>query len=260
LREATVFTGTETSPCEVECDECAVRKRYVHDPYLGQLVGTWHYAFFGMKQRGSRRGVVYTMQPRFVPASKDGKPSAPPPPTAEELGPWIVKHVGDWVVLHVDGAQAYPAIMAEVLKNAENVYLDSVDHSSYQFTRFHRHTVPGRAYPQSRIRVTAGTQLIEQFWNQLKHHAIPEEAPVWLPLLEQHALALLWRSYADGDPVEDLGEAMQSYMKASEYVVKTLKQTAEDAELQAALNAWLLPADSTPDAVEDEDEFDGGPA
>eukprot|EP00972_Heterocapsa_arctica_P094559 13945191-Heterocapsa_arctica.AAC.1 len=55
-----------------------------------------------MRVRGSRRGVVYQMAPRFVAAGPDGKPGPPPPPTAEELGPWVRKHVGDWVVHLLD--------------------------------------------------------------------------------------------------------------------------------------------------------------
>ena len=66
LREATVFEGTEEKPCEVEVDEAVAKRRYVKDPYCGMLVGTWHYSFFAMKQRGSRRGVVYAMRPRYA--------------------------------------------------------------------------------------------------------------------------------------------------------------------------------------------------
>ena len=232
LRDNTLFEGTPDNPCEVEVDECAVKKKYVRDPYLGQIVGTWHYCVFAMK-------------PRFVEASASGKPSPPRPPSEEELGPWIARRLGQWCVVHADGAQAYPAIIAEILKATNNVYLDQVDHSGYQFTRFHRHTVRGQVYPHSRIRVTAGTNFVEGWWDQLKHNCIPEEIGPCVPVLEQYVLGLLWRTFSSGDPTEDLGSAVQCFMKRVDFHICTLReelQEQDDQELQDALLAWFLPA------------------
>ena len=183
------------------------------------------------------------MRPRFVKAS-DGKPGPPPPPEAAELGPWIAKHLGPWCVVHADGAQAHPAIIAEILKATPNVFLDQVDHSGFQFTRFARHIVQGQVYPHSRIRVTAGTNFVEQWWDQLKHHCIPEEIRPSLPVLEQHVLCLLWRTFASGDPAEDLGSAIQCFMRRVGFNVRTLReelQEDEDQALQDASLAWFTP-------------------
>ena len=241
MRDSLVFEGTPDHPAEVEVDETCVRKVHVKDPYIGTLLGTWHYSFFAMKLRGSRRGVVYAMEPRFVEASENGKPSAPPPPKADEVGPWILKHVGNWVILHSDGAGAYPKVLALALARqapdgsqaTPQIWLDQVDHSGSQFTRFHRHNVAGMSYPHSRIRVTAGTQLVDGFWNVLKHHAIPEEARTDVALFEQYALALLWSSFSMGDPLCDLGVAVQHYMAQTQY------QRPQDLVLSGKLAAAL---------------------
>ena len=124
------------------------------------------------------------------------------------------QHVGDWVVTHADGAKAYPAILQTILVDTPHVCLDQVDHSSHQCTRFHRHPATGEEFPFSRIRVTAGTQLIEKWWDLLKHGGIPEEVGIDRGLLDDYALAVLWKSYASGDPMEDLGLAVQSFIKS----------------------------------------------
>ncbi len=38
-----------------------------------------------------------------------------------------------------------------------------------------------------------------------------------LPLFEQYALALLWRDFASGDPMEDLGLAVQAFMTLNDF-------------------------------------------
>ena len=82
------------------------------------------------------------------------------------------KHMGDWVVLHSDGAQAYPGILAAILQDTPDVYLDQVDHSGHQFTRFHRHTTRGSTSARTRVRVLAGTQLIDGFWKHPRRGAL----------------------------------------------------------------------------------------
>jgi len=85
-------------------DETAVRKvpTYGAD---GVRTGTTHYPVFGMRQRGSRKTVLYMMQPKWVPVSEAGKPSPCPQPSDDELEPWIDLHIGDFVVIHTDGAK-----------------------------------------------------------------------------------------------------------------------------------------------------------
>ena len=62
LRADAVFHGTEEAPAEVEVGEAVDRKKHEKDA-TGQLQGTWHYAFFGVRLRGSRRSVVYPIAP-----------------------------------------------------------------------------------------------------------------------------------------------------------------------------------------------------
>ena len=238
LREECVFSGTRECPCELEADEARVKKKYVRDPSSGKIVGTWHYCVFGLKQRGSRKTAAYVMKPRYVEASSEGKPSPPPQPTIDELGPWITRHVGDWCVVHADGAQAYPAIIAEILKDTPHVFCDQVDHTGHQFTKFHRHTVPGEVFPYSRIRVTAGTNFVESWWKELKHNCIPEACPPVVPLIEQYVLSLAWRTYASGDPTTDLGTAVQEFMRRVNYDPKHLSDQQFDDPDAALLNVY----------------------
>ncbi len=89
-------------------------------------------------------------------------------------------------MLHADGAGAYPKVLIEALSRTNTdgtqatprLWLDQVDHSGAQFTRFHRHVVCGMEFPYSRIRVTAGTQMVDGWWNLLKHHCLPEQTRV----------------------------------------------------------------------------------
>ena len=83
---------------------------------------------------------------------------------------------------------------------------------------------------RSHINLQASTQLIEKWWDLLKHHAIPEEAGLRPKLLNQYALALLWTCYADGDPLEDLGLAVQRFMKVHNYDKKKMMAKQEEAE------------------------------
>ena len=123
-------------------------------------------------------------------------------------------------MLHCDGAQAYPGVVQDILDESDSprhIYVDQVSHSDQQWTRFHRHTVSG--HPSvTRIRVIAGTQLVESWWDQVQHHAVPEERPANAPLIQEYVDALAHRQWCVGDPVEELGAAWRAYMPTAEAV------------------------------------------
>ena len=73
-REGTTFCGTAQRPAEVELDEAGVKKVPVFDGNI--RIDTMHHAIFGMKQRGSRKCVLYMLEPRFVPMRVDGSPAS----------------------------------------------------------------------------------------------------------------------------------------------------------------------------------------
>ena len=60
--------------------------------------------------------------------------------------------------------------------------------------------------------MTAGTQLVESWWNLLKHHAAPEECPAHEDLIQQHVDAFVHKARCIGDPVSDLGAAVNACM------------------------------------------------
>ena len=91
-----------------------------------------------MVQRGSRKMVMYTMKPRFVPVAESGKPLAAPQPRVEEVLPWIDLHIGDHVVLHTDGTKAYGPIIMEMGRRRKCVTCDSVNHSDWCLGCVHR--------------------------------------------------------------------------------------------------------------------------
>ena len=66
--------------------------------------------------------------------------------------------------------------------------------------------------------------MIEKWWDLLKHGAIPEEVGAQTSLMNEYALALLWRCYANGDPVDDLGEAVRCYMQKYDFDTKKMKE------------------------------------
>jgi hypothetical protein len=64
-----------------------------------------------------------------------------------------------------------------------------------------------------RLKVLAGTQLVENAWHVLKHHIMPPEAPANAALIEEYCLAFMHRSQAANDPFMDLGRAVASYLQ-----------------------------------------------
>ena len=62
----------------------------------------------------------------------------------------------------------------------------------------------------SRIRVTAGTNLIEGFWNTLKHHMLPQQCRSNMADLEPYLLQ-------GGDPITDLGKVVSDCMAAMDF-------------------------------------------
>lgn len=66
LRAEFVFEGTSEFLVEIELDETVVRKVKSYDGQ-GRRTGTSHHAVFSMRQRGSKKTVLYVMQPRWVP-------------------------------------------------------------------------------------------------------------------------------------------------------------------------------------------------
>ena len=234
LQESLIFSGTAEEPVEVEIDEAVVKKVPTYDHYLGERTGTEHHAVFAMRQRGSLRTVAYLMEPRWVPVRKNTESgSALPPPSVAELRPWIEKHVGDWVVLHADGARAYPLLVEEIVSQSpgRHIFVDQVCHSEHQWTKFHRHPVDDHP-TVSRIRVTAGTQLVESWWDTLKHHAIPEECPADQDIIQQHLDALVYRQWCIGDPLSDLGAAVKKYMSEWLYTEKVWPHQSRGAKQQ----------------------------
>lgn len=171
LRAKTMFHGTADEPCHIEIDEAVVKQTKLFGDD-GELRGTLHRAVFGITQRGSRRAVVYMMTPRVVPVRTDNAAgAAAPPPSMEELFPWLQHHIGDWVVIHTDKAGAYPALLEGLLRTRCHVKMDSVNHAAKQWTSFARHPVEG--HPNvSRIRCIAGTQMVEAMWKVLKYRGL----------------------------------------------------------------------------------------
>jgi hypothetical protein len=240
LREECVFTGTADAICEVEADEAVLKKVPIYDQ--GVRTGTVHFAAFCMRQRGSRKTVAYMMQPKFVPVAESGKPSALPPPCAEELRPWIERHVGDFVVFHTDGARAYGRVIQSLTEDKVRLLHDAVDHTAYQWTRFQRH--PGR------VKVTCGTQFAEAFWNVVKHHCVPRTASANTASLETYLLSLMWRMHVCGDPVADLGQAVRKYIL--EFAGDPYKNDPHLRETEIGLDNGENVED--PDEQEDSDE------
>ena len=100
--------------------------------------------------------------------------------------------------------------------------------------------------------------MVESWWNQLKHHAIPEEIRFkgCVPVMEQYALSLLWRGFADGDPAEDLGLAVQCFMRRVNFEIRSLREEqleGMDEALREALQSWLLPDPDEEEEKEDEE-------
>ena len=211
-RAATVFGGTPECPAEVEVDEACFRKVPTYDTYTGERTGTMHHSAFVLTQRGSCKAVVYMLSPRFVPLRVDGAPAAVPPPGADEILPYLQTHVGDWCILHCDGARAYASLLEDLLGTRKQVFLDQVNHQGHQWTRFVRHAVEG-CPGVARIRCVAGTNLVENAWHVLKHHAIPPEVRADDAVLEQYALAWLAREWETGDPVLSLGQIVHQYIE-----------------------------------------------
>ena len=133
-RTQTIFSGTAERPAEIELDETAIKKVPFFDG--DERTGTMHHSIFGMKQRGSRKCVLYMLQPRFVPLRVDGAGASVPPPSVDEILPFLQTHIGDWCVIHCDGARAYAALLEDLLATRDQVFLDQVDHSGHQWTRF----------------------------------------------------------------------------------------------------------------------------
>eukprot|EP00969_Alexandrium_andersonii_P203324 8984703-Alexandrium_andersonii.AAC.1 len=68
-------------------------------------------------------------------------------------------------------------------------------------------TVPQAQCRWRDIPLAAASALIGKWWGLLKNWAIPRNVGIDEVLLDDYALALLWRTLASGDPVEDLGAA-----------------------------------------------------
>ena len=45
-----------------------------------------------------------------------------PPPSVEELLPWLCRYVGDWVIIHADSAWAYPSLLEKIFTYRRRVY------------------------------------------------------------------------------------------------------------------------------------------
>ena len=212
FRKNVLFSGTPDQPCHVELDETVVKKvRMFQD---GERVGTMHHAVFAMVQRNSRKAVIYVLEPRPVHIRRDNAAgSATPPPSVDEILPFLQRHVGDWVVLHTDKARAYPSLLDQILLDRRNVFMDSVNHGQKQWTCFCRHIVSGHA-EVSRLRVIAGTQLVEALWHVLKSHQIPKELRAKDQEIEAYLLAYLSMRQELGDPLQELGKAVSEYMCA----------------------------------------------
>ena len=101
----------------------------------GDRIGTLHRAVLGITQRRSRRAVVYLMTPRVFPVRTDNVAgAAAPPPSMEDLFPWLQHHIGDWVVIHTDKAGVYPALLEGLLRTRCHVKMDSANHAAKQWT------------------------------------------------------------------------------------------------------------------------------
>ena len=223
----------------MELDETVVRKTKLFDE-SGKRVGTVHWAAFGMVQRGSRKCVVCLMEPRAVPIRSDtGGGSAAPPPDIEVLLPWLQAHIGDWCVIHTDQARAYPGLLEQLLSNRRWVFMDSVNHGAKQWARFCTHAVEG-VPGVSRVRVIAGTQLVEALWRVLKHHAIPHEVRTNPQELEAYMLAYIAERWELDDPLAELGRYVETYMN--------------DFSQDPWSNELYLQGDAAPDAVETDAE------
>ena len=59
-----------------------------------------------------------------------------------------------------------------------------------------------------------------------------------MALFDQYAQALVWRTFASGDPLEDLGLAVQHFMELWGYDMDTAK--CMDGVLAAKLSAALI--------------------
>jgi hypothetical protein len=123
-----------------------------------------------------------------------------------------------WPILrrHCDGARAYPSLLERLLQDRRYVFADQVNHANHQWTRFHRHVVEG-CPGVVRLRVTAGTNLIESWWHVVKSHCIPPEVSSNVAALETYVLVQIYREWNTGDPVIELGAAVRAYMQAMSY-------------------------------------------
>jgi hypothetical protein len=104
----------------------------------------------------------------------------------------------------------------------------------------------------TRIKVLAGTQLIENVWQVLKHHIVPAESGANIALIEEYCLAYMYRSHCTEDPFSDLGRAVRSYMehfdwnpwtKDPSYQKKTMEDMLEEEARAAELGAAMAPAE-----------------
>ena len=244
LRSQHVFAGTPEAPCHVELDEAVVKKVRVFDSN-GARVGTLHHAVFAMLQRGSRKVVAYLLQPRMVPVRSDNSAgSAPPPPEISELLPFLQQHIGDWVILHTDSARAYTSLLEGLLNSRKHVYLDMVNHGGSQWTKFCRHEVAGN--PQvARLRVIAGTQLVEAFWHVLKTHTIPKELRANPAELEAYVLMRLAMWWELDDPFVELAAVVKQYLERfgfdpwvhDPYLTQSIENEGEETDIEAQEDA-----------------------
>ena len=210
LRSNVWFSGTAEDPCHVELDETVVKKVRIFKD--GERVGTMHHALFAMVQRNSRKAVIYLLEPRPVPIRSDnGAGSSAPPPSVEEILPFLQRHVGDWCILHTDRARAYPGLLETILADRKNVYMDSVNHGQHQWTCFCRHIVDNHP-TMTRLRVIAGTQLVEALWHVIKSHQIPKEIRANAQEIEAYALSYLAQRWELKDPLEEFGKTVQDYI------------------------------------------------
>ena len=66
---------------------------------------------------------------------------------------------------------------------------------------------------ETRLKVLAGTQLVEGLWHVLKHHVMPMEAPANVALIEEYALSYVYQLDCNSDPFADLGRAVAGYVE-----------------------------------------------
>lgn len=211
-KEKSIKFGSGEQWKDVEADEVDLRKKT--EPLASPSVKSTSWEQWGgIVERGAPETLVLT---RLKPCRTKARAPGPGPMRKRDWAPTASKYLkGCNVVLHTDGARAYKLKL-------DGVIHDNVCHSKKRighggrsgwnnptFVKTVTHTLPDG----QKLRVKAGTQIIDRFWRHLRSHLEGHTAGVGSATLRRRVRSAQWTYWHKGDDLwAKTGELFQSLM------------------------------------------------